>query len=72
MSGDELHRALRVFNTRRPFRPFLLEFLSGDRVLLAHPESVDRRGDLFLCRDANGVQRLFTAASVCQLLEASA
>ena len=72
MSGDELQRALRVFNTRRPFRPFIMEFISGDRVLLSHPEAVDCRGDLFLCRSADGIQRLFTGASICQLLEASA
>jgi len=70
MSGDELQRALRVFNMRRPFRPFLMEFMSGDRVLLSPPEAVDRRGDLFMCRSADGIQRLITAASICQLLEA--
>jgi hypothetical protein len=72
MTDDELLRALRAFNSRRPFRPFIMEFMSGNRVLLSHPESVDRRGGLFLSRSADGVQRLFTAASVCQLLEVSA
>ena len=71
MTGDELQRALRPFTQRRPFRPFYLRFFCGYQILLPHPESVDRRGDLFICRGTDKVQRIFTAVSVCQVMESS-
>ncbi len=69
MTGDDLGRALRAFARRRPFRPFLLEFDSGDRILASHPEAIHRYGELFLHRDRDRSQRVFTAAGVCQLID---
>jgi hypothetical protein len=69
MTTEELERALRVFITRRPFRPFFIDFMSGDRVLATHPEAVARFGVLFYFRDASRRSRLFAASSICQLLD---
>lgn len=69
MTGDELQRALRSFTHRRPFRPFYLRFFCGDQTLLPHPESIDRNGDLFICRGTDKIHRIFAATSVCQVLE---
>jgi hypothetical protein len=69
MTGDELARALRALTSRRPFRPFFIEFNSGDRLRVSHPESVDRQGELFVHRGADRGNRIFTAAGVCQLID---
>jgi hypothetical protein len=47
-----------------------VEFVTGNRVLLPHPEAIDLYGDLFACRGADRIRRVFTAASVCQVTEA--
>jgi hypothetical protein len=46
MTGDDRERALRALARRRPFRPFLIELHSGDRILVSHPEAVQRYGEL--------------------------
>lgn len=70
MKPAALETALRSFAHRRPFRPFWLEFFSGDRVQVTHPEVVvERVGDLFIFRGPNRAVRVFAADSVCQLLE---
>jgi hypothetical protein len=69
MTTDELERALRLFGRRRPFRSFLIEFVSGDRLLATHPEAVGRFGNLFYYYGPDRAERLFVASSVCQLLD---
>jgi hypothetical protein len=72
MTADELEPATRAFLAQRPFRHFLVEFLSGTVVSVHHPEALHRHGDLFTCRGADSIKRVFTAASVCQVTEAVA
>jgi hypothetical protein len=69
MTGDEFERMIRNFIRQRPFRPFIVEFITGDRVLLGHPEVIDRHGDVFTCRGTDQTRRIFTAQSVCQVIE---
>jgi hypothetical protein len=68
MTGDDLDRALRALTRRHPFRPFHIEFISGDRVLVSHPESIDRQGEVFLYRGPDWGHRIFAAVGVCQLI----
>jgi hypothetical protein len=69
MTTDELEKALRAFCRRRPYRIFLIEMVSGDRVRISHPETVRQEGDLFLYTDPLAKSRVFSASSVCQLLD---
>ena len=69
MTANVLDRALRSFTRRRPFRSFSVEFVSGDRLLVTHPEVVLRSKELFIFRGTGGAHRLFVAESVCQLIE---
>lgn len=76
MSGDELEMALQAFARRRPFGPFQIEFNSGDRILVSHPECVRRYQrllprpvELFRYVGPGRSQRVFSAASVCQLID---
>jgi hypothetical protein len=69
MSGTDLDRVLRAFAKRHPFRSFLIEFQSGDRILVSHPEAIEGFGELFLYRSPDRSQRIFAAAGVCQLID---
>jgi hypothetical protein len=40
MTKDQFDAAYRAFCRRRPFRPFLIEFLNGNQLLIGHPEAV--------------------------------
>ena len=68
MNAAALEYALRVFAHRRPFRAFWLEFVTGERVKVTHPELVMRWREVFVFRASGGDVRLFAAESVCQLL----
>jgi hypothetical protein len=69
MTAEDMERALRALARRRPFRPFLIEMHSGDRIPVAHPEAVQRYGELFLYRGTDRGQRVFAGPSVCQLID---
>ena len=69
MTPALLAQALRAFNRRRPFRPFCIEFNSGNRLLVSHPEVVNQRGDLFIYLSPYSGYRIFHASGVCQLLD---
>ena len=69
MTADDLQRMFRALAKRRPFRPFLIELKSGDRILVSHPEAVNRYGELFIHRAPDHTQRVFTGSSVCQLVD---
>jgi hypothetical protein len=69
MTADDLERALRALARRRPFRPYLIEFHSGDRIRISHPEAVERFGELFLYRGSDREQRIFSGSSIGQLID---
>ena len=46
MTNESFAEALRLFCKRKPFRPFFIEFLTGDRMVIPHPEAVTRRENL--------------------------
>jgi hypothetical protein len=70
MTAAQLDFALRAFCRRRPFRPFLIEFTSGDTMLVRHPEAVRQvEGEIFVERRPNRGFVLFTGDSVSRLLD---
>jgi hypothetical protein len=69
MTKDQLEAAFRAFCRRRPFRPFLIEFASGNQLLIAHPEAVRNEGILFGMRCPDSGYVLFAAESVSRLLD---
>lgn len=68
MTGDDLTQIVHLLGHRRPFRPFLIEFNSGDRLRVSHPEAIERRDELFLHRGPDLEHRIFAASSVSQLI----
>jgi hypothetical protein len=70
MKPEQFEKALRGFLRRRPFRPFLIELVSGDKLRVTHPEAIELRGELWVLVAGPGQRyRVFTAAVVCQLLD---
>lgn len=69
MTNAELERALRIYNRRQPFRPFLLEFTSGEQIRIDHREAIALFTDLWYYLGSNRVESLFSGSSVCRLLD---
>ncbi len=69
MTADDLERTLNFLGRRRPFRNFFIEFNSGDRLYVSHPEAVARYGELFMYRGPDRAQRIFSGTGVCQLID---
>ncbi len=69
MTPTNFNRALLAFTRRKRFRSFLLEFVTGERLPITHPESVRNEGKLFVYRGPQGDYRVFDSFSVSQLLD---
>ena len=69
MRNDQFDAAYRAFCRRRPFRAFLIEFLSGAQLLISHPEAARVEGELYMTRSPDGGFGLIAAESVSRLLD---
>ena len=69
MTADQFDAAYRAFCRRRAFRTFLIEFKSGNQVLVSHPEAVRNEGQLYMMRCPDGGYVVFAADSVARLLD---
>jgi hypothetical protein len=61
MTIDQFDVAYRAFCRRRPFRSFLIEFNSGNQLLIGHPEAVRNEGELYAMRRPDGGHVVFPA-----------
>jgi hypothetical protein len=68
MTTENFARALLAMTRRRPFTPFTIEFHSGERIIVAHPEAVSFRRHVLYFNDAQDVPILFDASSVGRLI----
>jgi len=69
MTRDQFDAAYRAFGQRRPFRAFLVEFTSGNQLLIGHPEAVRSETHFYVMRGPDGGYVLFVAESVSRLLD---
>ena len=69
MTAKEFQYTLRQFTKRQPFKPFLIELFSGNRVLVSHPEAVSTNASMVLFVSPEGRFRVFACSSVCQFLD---
>jgi hypothetical protein len=46
MTTATFERALRIFSLRRPFRPFIIELGTGERITVINPDFVAMFGDM--------------------------
>lgn len=70
MTTATFERALRIFSLRRPFRPFIIELGTGERITVVNPDFVAMFGDMIAYMNAKGRYQLFDASSVNQILDA--
>ncbi len=69
MTKDQFDAAYRAFCRRRPFRAFLIEFTSGNQLLIGHPEAVRNETHFYVMRCPDSGYVLFAAESVSRLLD---
>jgi hypothetical protein len=69
MTPQNFQIALRAFTRRSPFRPFVVELVSGDRFRVGHPEDLTLRGRVAMYVAPNKAGKLFDSESVCQLCD---
>ncbi len=71
MTPDSFRDAHRGFTRRRPFVPFIVEFHSGRRLLIPHPEAIVFRKSVihFLSPGPRAKNYAFDSSSVSLLCE---
>jgi hypothetical protein len=69
MTNEQFDTAYRAFCRRRPFRAFLIEFTSGNQLLIGHPEAVRNVAQFYAMRRPDGGHVVLAAESVSRLLD---
>jgi hypothetical protein len=69
MTSEHFEKALQAYQRRRPFRSFLVRFVSGESIDVDHPEAVVFRGGAAVYLSAAGVPTLFDHESVSEETE---
>lgn len=68
MTSDHFERSLQAYQRRKPFRPFTVELVSGDRFQVDHPEALVLRAGVAVFLAADGTPTLFDHESVSQII----
>ena len=68
MTAQNFDMALRAFQRRKPFQPFTVEMVSGDRFQVDHPEALVFRSGVAIFVTSGGVPVIFDHEGVSQLL----
>jgi hypothetical protein len=71
MTEANFRKGLQAFIRRRPFKPFQIELVSGDRFIVQHPEALAHSGAVAVYLDPDGEIKLFDSESVSQLADAA-
>jgi hypothetical protein len=69
MVAETFSQALRAFAGRKPFRPFLVELVSGERIVVEHPEALAFRGGAAVFISPRGEFALFDHEGVAEVLD---
>ena len=67
MVAKIFERSLRELTHRTPFRPFVVELVSGTRFTVDHPEAVVFRSGVGVYLAPDGAPTLFDHQGVCRL-----
>jgi hypothetical protein len=68
MTADHFQTTLRAFQRRAPFRPYVVEFVSGDRITIDHPEALVVRGGVGVFVSSAGAPSIFDHEGVSQII----
>lgn len=69
MTDANFKKSLLAFIRRRPFKPFQVELVSGDRFTVEHPEALVQGGAVAAYINPDGDIKLFDSSSVSQLAD---
>jgi hypothetical protein len=69
MKEQEFERTLKAFRQRMPFKPFLVELVSGTVLTVDHPEALVHRGRAAMHVDQEGNFTLFDNEGVSRLAD---
>ena len=67
MNAKSFERSLRAFARRRPFRPFVVELVSGTSLLIEHPEALIFRGAVAIHIDKEDEWTIFDNEGVSKI-----
>ena len=70
MTPDHFQTTIGAFQRRAPFRPYVLELVSGDRITVDHPEALVIRGGVGVFVSATGAPSIFDHEGVSQVIAA--
>jgi hypothetical protein len=70
VQATHFDKTLKTFQHRRPFRPFLVRFVSGEAVDVDHPEAVVVRAGVGVYVAPDGTPTLFDHESVSEVVAA--
>ena len=68
MEAEDFDRSLGAFQRRKPFRSFMIELVSGDRIEVDHPEAMVIRAGVGVYLSADGAPTLFDHEGVSQVI----
>jgi len=68
MTPEHFQTTIRAFQRRSPFRPYIVELVSGDRIVVDHPEALVVRGGVGVFVSADGSPAIFDHEGVSQVI----
>jgi hypothetical protein len=71
MVAENFEKSLRAFARRTPFRPFIVELMSGAQIEVDHPEALISRSGVAVYISPDGEPTIFDHHSVSQLTGAN-
>ena len=68
MEADNFDRTLVTFKSRKPFRPFTVALVNGDRFEVDHPDALIVRDGVAVYIGVGGIPVLFDHEGVSQII----
>ena len=68
MDRDTFESTIRTFKHQRPFRPFTISLVNGERVEVDHPDALAVRDGVGLFAGPGGVPAVFDYEGVAQII----
>jgi hypothetical protein len=68
MTAVNFDRTLRAYQKRKPFKPFTVALVNGDRFQVDHPEALVLRAGVAVYVDPEGVPTIFDHEGVNQVI----
>jgi hypothetical protein len=71
MTSDHFQTTIRAFQRRTPFRSYIVELVSGDRITVDHPEALVVRAGVGVFVNSAGAPIIFDHEGVSQVIATS-